>query len=329
MGSTGTAFVFPEANKTDLKEFEIPALEEGEILIEIECSGVSIGTERQIFYGQDERAVFPVVTGYQSVGIVKEMKGKCSGIKTGGRVLVGSTKRIPGINICWGSHVSHAIMNCTDVIPCPSGVKPEVAALTWLAGVGNQGADKVGVKKDDLVAIVGQGMIGQMAAQLARVHGARKVIATDIIPMRVELSGKYSADVCVNAKDKDIKDLVFAESSEGADVVYEATGKAEHVVPCLEMVKPEGGFCFQGWYPGDIVFPFTLPHDKSLRMAFPFAWGGPEKLRKVSKLIAGKKVDIEPLITHHISYRDAPKLYPDLVSGKQPDVMAIVIDWRK
>lgn len=325
----GVAFYFPKAKQTGLKEYEIPALEEGELLLEIECSGVSMGTERQIFYGQDARAVFPVITGYQSVGIVADMKGKCPGIKKGDRVLAMGTAKAPGLNICWGSHVSHSILNYKGVIQCPKGVKPEVAALTWLAGVGNQGADKSGVKKGDVVAIVGQGMIGQMAAQVARARGAKKIFATDVVPLRVEMSNKYSTDICVNGKEKDIKDVLFAEFKEGADVVYEATGKSEFVVKCLEMAKSEGAMCYQGWYAGSITFPFDIPHTKQLRMAFPFAWGGNEKLVKVLKLMAEKKVNIEPLITHKISREDAPKLYPDLVSGKNQDVMAVVIDWRK
>ena len=329
MKKKGRAFVFPKPNSAEIREYDVPELEDKEILVEIDYAGVSIGTERQIFYGDDNRAVFPVITGYQSIGVVAETKGNCGDIKVGDKVLVGPGAKVPGLNICWGSHVSHAVVKAEAVLRCPEGMKSEEGALTWLAGVGNQGNDKAGVKQGDVVVVIGQGMIGQMAAQLARVRGAVKIITADVNPMRVDLSGKYSADVAVNTTKSDLKDAVFAQSKDGADVVFEATGIANLLPKAMELVKPEGTLCYQGWYPGDIIFPFQVPHEKQMKMAFPFAWGGNEKIAKVARYIAEGKVKIAPLITHKISYKEAPKLYPKVVSKNATDVMAIIIDFKK
>lgn len=328
MGMRGKALVFPEPNKADIWEFDLPELQDGEVLIEIEYSGVSTGTERQIYLGQDKRAVFPVVTGYQSVGKVLEFKGKCPGIEIGDRVLVGSTKKAPKMNLCWGSHVSHAIMDHQNLVKCKKSIKPEVAALSWVAGVGRYGVAKSEVKHGDIVVVNGQGIIGQMAAQMSKIWGAKKVLASDVLPYRVELSKKYSADECIDSTNANFKEYVKRIYPDGVDVVLESTGISRLIIDCLKMVKLNGTFCFQGWYPGEIIFPFEIPHEKQMKMVFPFAWDGNRALMHVLDLLENGKLNIEPLISHKIKYDDAPRIYPDLVKGVVKEVMGIVIDWR-
>lgn len=328
MGKKGYAFVFPKPNEAEIREYDVPELEDREILVEIEYAGVTTGTERQIFYGQDDRAVFPVITGYQSVGVVTETKGDCGRIKVGDKVMAGPGAKVPGLNICWGSHVSQAVMSAEAVVPFPAGLKSEDGAMAWLAAIGNQGNMKADVKKGDVVAVVGQGMIGQMAAQVAKVRGAKKVITADTKPFRLELSKKYTADIVVNVEKEDIKEVVFAESEGGADVVFEATGVAGLVPMCLELLKAGGTLVYQGWYAGDIVFPFQVPHEKQAKMVFPFAWNGNEAIAMVAGWMAEGKMNVAQLITHNISYKDAPKLYPELVSKKAEDVMGILINFK-
>jgi len=328
MGKKGKAFVFPEPNKAEIREYDVPDLEDKEILVEIEYAGVTTGTERQIFYGQDDRAVFPVITGYQSVGVVTETKGDCGSIKVGDQVMAGPGAKVPGLNICWGSHVSHAVMSASAVITFPAGLKPEDGAMAWLAAIGNQGNMHADVKDGDIVAVVGQGMIGQMAAQVARVRGAKKVITVDTKPLRLELSKKYTADIVVNAEKEDVKEVVNKESEGGVDVVFEATGVAGLVPMCLDLLKAGGTLVYQGWYAGDIVFPFQVPHEKQAKMVFPFAWNGNEAIAMVAGWMAEGKMKVGQLITHIISYKDAPKLYPELVSKKAEDVMGILINFK-
>ena len=70
---------------------------------------------------------------------------------------------------------------------------PEVdlatASLFHMAGVSRHGVRLTKVEPGELVVVIGLGMIGQMSAQAARRVGAR-VIATDLIPLRVELAGE-------------------------------------------------------------------------------------------------------------------------------------------
>jgi 3-hydroxyethyl bacteriochlorophyllide a dehydrogenase len=328
MAKKGFAFVFPKPKKAEIREYDVPELEDKEILVEIEYAGVTTGTERQIFYGQDDRAVFPVITGYQSVGEVIETKGDCGSIKVGDKVMAGPGAKVPGLNICWGSHVSHAVMSAEAVVPFPKGLKPEAGAMAWLAAIGNQGNMHANVKKGDIVVVNGQGMVGQMAAQVARVRGAEKVITIDTKPFRLELSKKFTADITVNAEKEDVKEVLKSVSEEGADVVFEATGIAKLVPLCLDLLKAGGTFVYQGWYAGDIVFPFKVPHEKQAKMVFPFAWNGNEALKLVSGYMAEGKMNVDSLVSHTISYKDAPKLYPELISKKAEDVMGILINFK-
>jgi len=71
-------------------------------------------------------------------------------------------------------------------------------SLFHMAGVSRHGVRLTKVQEGDLVVVIGLGMIGQMSAQDARRVGAR-VIATDLIPARVELASEHSADRAVDA----------------------------------------------------------------------------------------------------------------------------------
>jgi 2-desacetyl-2-hydroxyethyl bacteriochlorophyllide A dehydrogenase len=332
MNINGVALVFPEPRKTELREFTITSVESDEAIVRVEFSGVSIGTERGLFHGDDKRAVFPAVAGYQCVGVVAHLQKPTSRVKIGERVLVGPLGRVPGFNKCWGAHTSHTIAKISDLIHCPLEVSPETAALSWLAGVGLQGVRKAGVKKGDSTVIIGQGMIGQMLAQMCRVAGASRIIASDMIPVRVETSRRYSCDLCIDATKGSVREIIMSETGGGADVVFEATGRADMLSSCLEYVKLDGMICNTGLYPGNVSFPFKTAHEKQIRMVFPFGWGDAEGDASVFadtlRLIGEGRVTIQPLITHHIAYKDAPQEYLKIVSEGSSDAIGVIINWK-
>ena len=68
--------VFPEPNRAEMREGELPALQEDEILVKVLYSGVSVGTERWILTNKIEGTKYPLVPGYQNVGIVEEVGNK-------------------------------------------------------------------------------------------------------------------------------------------------------------------------------------------------------------------------------------------------------------
>lgn len=58
-----------------LREFELPALQSGEVLIRMEAAGVC-GSDVHMLRGEDPRTPLPIILGHEGVGRVLEVKGE-------------------------------------------------------------------------------------------------------------------------------------------------------------------------------------------------------------------------------------------------------------
>jgi S-(hydroxymethyl)mycothiol dehydrogenase len=116
---------------------------------------------------------------------------------------------------------------CTKVDP---SVDPAVAALLGcgvMAGLGaavNTGA----VSRDDTVAVIGCGGVGDAAIAGARLVGARRIIAVDTDDTKLDLARDFGATHIINAREHDVVESI-AELTDGfgADVVIDAVGRPE------------------------------------------------------------------------------------------------------
>jgi 2-desacetyl-2-hydroxyethyl bacteriochlorophyllide A dehydrogenase len=198
------------------------------------------------------------------------------------------------------------------------------ASLLRMAGVSRHGVRLTGVRAGDVVAVIGQGMIGQLSAQAARRCGAR-VIASDLVPARVDASARYSADRAVDASTQDLGDAVCEEAPEGADVVIETTGNARLFLTCVDLVRREGRICLQGYYPDPIEVDFDPTHVKRPSVTFP-CWVDEWEDAALAAELARGDVVIEPLITHRIPYTRAADAF-ELVVEHPERTLGMVLTW--
>ncbi len=116
---------------------------------------------------------------------------------------------------------------CVKIDP---GARPEAAGLIGcgvMAGFGaavNTGA----VTRGDTVAVIGCGGVGNAAIAGAAVAGARKVIAVDVDPRKLEWARRFGATDVVNSREADPVEAIRAlTEGNGANVVIEAVGRPE------------------------------------------------------------------------------------------------------
>ncbi len=110
----------------------------------------------------------------------------------------------------------------------------------------------------------------------------------------------------------------------GADVVVEASGFAENLPMCLEMVREPGRILLQGWYPGDVSFNFQRAHHKRVTVHFPCYLEGEDV---VLTMIEREQLHIEPLITHILPSYQAPEAFR-LVVEEPESIMGMLLDWN-
>ncbi|WP_348728513.1 S-(hydroxymethyl)mycothiol dehydrogenase [uncultured Mycolicibacterium sp.] len=116
---------------------------------------------------------------------------------------------------------------CTKVDPAADPAAAGLLGCGVMAGVGaaiNTGA----VNRDDTVAVIGCGGVGDAAIAGARLVGAKKIIAVDMDNRKLDWARQFGATHTINARELDavatIQDLT---DGFGADVVIDAVGRPE------------------------------------------------------------------------------------------------------
>ena len=185
------AVVFAEPSRTIIAEVGLPRVQPSDVLVEIEHTSISIGTERWCLTdrltvpGQSHLA-FPHVPGYQAAGIVREVGPKVEGIQPGDRVFSRNCREPDcWTGSWWGGHVRFHVADHQAVIKLPRAVSTHEASSLLLAQVGFNGATKPQVSAGDVAVVIGAGLVGQYAAQVLRYRGAH-VIITDLLASRLK-----------------------------------------------------------------------------------------------------------------------------------------------
>ena len=97
------------------------------------------------------------------------------------------------------------------------------------------------------------------------------MIAADLIPLRVEMAEKHSADRVVDAY-REPGGRRPRGGPDGADVVIDTTGTIGIFDRCLGLIRREGRITMQGYYPDPISIDFHPTHMQRPTVIFPCGW---------------------------------------------------------
>jgi threonine dehydrogenase-like Zn-dependent dehydrogenase len=165
-----------------------------------------------------------------------------------------------------------------DLTPLPEGLDPEAAALVFQAMVALQGIKEAAPALGDVVLVTGQGPIGILAAQLCRLAGVWRVIATDIYDTQLAISRQVGVDVVLHAaSDNVLATVQQLTGGRGVDLAIEASGSAKALQQCAEATRRLGRIAVIGWIMS--TFSLNLAQDftpKGLEMVVCHAgrgWG--------------------------------------------------------
>lgn len=334
MAVTAPAISFTAPGKVEIVEVEIPAPGPDEIAVRTVFSGVSQGTERWSLTGRynhaDERLAenYPCFPGYQAAGVVEEVGEAVNDLRPGDHVMLQGTRFAdpalanPGPGLA--AHVGRLVATRDSVTPVSRDVDLAAASLYRMASVGRHGVRLAGVGANDVVCVVGLGMIGQMAAQAARRCGAH-VIGGDLIAARVAAARQHSVDTGVDVTTSSLDAAVRAVARDGADVVIDTTGVTGIFDQCLDLVRPEGRICLQGYYPDPISIDFHSAHLKRVAVYFPCAWDA-DRDGELSADLANGALAIAPLITHRIPFTQAAAAYESVVQ-RPAESIGMTFSW--
>jgi 2-desacetyl-2-hydroxyethyl bacteriochlorophyllide A dehydrogenase len=221
----GKRVVFKEAGRVAIEEFSLRKPNPSEVIIETVCTLISPGTETAFLMALPNTPKrFPMYPGYSNAGVIASTGSKSSRLSVGDRVV--SRK----------SHASYVIADETDVFKIPDGLSFEEASFFALGSISLQGVRKARIEIGESVVVLGQGLVGNLALQLARLSGGIPLIAVDIFDYRLKISKSCGADYAFNPNKSDlIEEVMNVTDGKGADIVIEATGNPKAIPTALKL----------------------------------------------------------------------------------------------
>jgi threonine dehydrogenase-like Zn-dependent dehydrogenase len=146
----------------------------------------------------------PAALGYSASGIVRDVSEGCGAISRGDLVACAG-----------GGYANHAEVNFVPanlLARVPTGVSPEQAAYGTLGAIALHSVRQAELQVGGTVAVIGLGLIGLLAVQVARASGVR-VLGIDVDPSACPLASQLGAEQAV-ARSEAVEE-VAASLSEG------------------------------------------------------------------------------------------------------------------
>jgi predicted dehydrogenase len=347
--------------KTEIADVPAPRPGAGAVLVRTAASVVSVGTERSVvdFAGRSllgkarsrpdlvrqmiqkgrregwlaaaeaafSRLDHPMALGYSSAGIVVEAGAGVTRFHPGDRVACAG-----------GGHAVHAEYAAVPVnllAGVPEGVDLEEAAFGTLGAIAMHGFRLSGAALGERVAVIGLGLIGLLAAQIAQSAGCR-VFGIDIDGKRVALARRLGIPAGARP-DAERAGRTFT-GARGFDVVLVCadTPSADPLVLAGALARDRGTVVAVGavgmaiprkpYYEKEIDFRISRsygpgrydPLYEEAGVDYPFGfvrWTEQRNIESFLALLADGKVRVAPLITHRFPVEKGADAYR-LISGK-------------
>jgi L-idonate 5-dehydrogenase len=142
--------------------------------------------------------------------------------------------------------------------------------------------------------VTGCGPIGALAIMAARLHGAREIVATDVVAAVLEKALQLGADRAINVAESPDQLDIYAANKGYFDVHFEASGNERAVRSGLKTLKPRG-ILVQLGLGGDVSIPQNMVVAKEIEMRGTFRFH--DEFGLAVDLINQRRVDLNPLLT--------------------------------
>lgn len=335
------AGVYYNNNDIRLEEMPLPKIEQGELLVKVMASGIC-GSDVLEWYRIPKA---PRVLGHEASGIISESKDEKEGYRAGDRVFVSHHVPCNDCQYCRnGHHTACETLHMTNYYPggfaehirvpainvekgvyrLPDSLSFEDATFIEPLGCVVRGQRLAQIKKGDTVIVIGSGISGLLHIQLARIHGAERIIATDINEYRLKAAERFGADITINANEKIAKELPKLNSGRLADKVIVSTGATSASTQALKCVERGGSILY--FAVPDPKFKIPIPAADFWRNEITIltSYGAaPDDLRDSFRLIKDNQVNVHDMITHRLSLEEIAYGFK-LVAGVSESLKVII-----
>ncbi|CAN5452425.1 chlorophyll synthesis pathway protein BchC [soil metagenome] len=324
------AIIFNNA-EVELSEYDVRELRPGEVLIESACTCISPGTELRCLRGKQPGVPDkPYVPGYTLTGTITASRAKK--FKEGCRVSAFGAKDAGHLEIGWGGHLSHGIVDEAQLVEIPGNVDFADASLGVLGSIAYHGFVQSRAKKNENAAVVGLGVIGQLCARLLAAHGVN-VAGCDKSHARVNLAVDSGVKSVVGIGS--VSDSLRPIFPSGVTLLVDSTGIPQVIddaisllydIPFNDSRQPFIRYVLQGSYEDSFTVDYMKAFMKQAAFIVPRSNQKRDRIAFL-KMLADKKVSVTDLIHNIERPENAAEAYanlmvPDSVPG------TIIFRWK-
>jgi L-iditol 2-dehydrogenase len=286
----------------------VPEPQEGETLVHVRAAGVC-GSDLHWWADAgigDTQLGAPLVLGHEFAGVTEAGArvavdpaitcGECDMCRRGNPNLClrlafaghgeqdGAFREV----VAWPSRCLHRL---PDALTFADG------AMLEPLGVALHAVDLGGIRAGAAVGVFGCGPIGLLIVQLAHVSGAAPIVATDILPHRVEAAGAYGAQHLLLAAGSDVVGRIMEFTQDrGVDVAFEAAGEQDAVDAAIAAAAPGGTVVLIG-IPASDLTSFCASEARRKEIKIQLVRRMKNAYPRAIRLVSDGAVDVRSLIT--------------------------------
>lgn len=331
---------FESPHIVDVKTKQLSALSATELLVRVNYSAISAGTEMLVYRGQIPAKMalddnisalqgqpdYPVQYGYACVGEVEQIGVDVDPRWFGKRVFA------------FQPHASHFITSADTLIEIPSDISLEAALflpnMETAVNLIQDGAPALG----ECVLVLGQGIVGLLLSALLAQFPLAQLYALDALALRRARASQLGVTQVFDPFcGKDVGELqqqlnTFA-NSKGADLIYEVSGAPAALNLAIDCSGFTSRIVIGSWY-GNKSAPIVLGGDahrnrlnlitsqvSSINPQLSGRWDKTRRFNLVWEMI--RRVKPEQFISHRTPVTDAPSIYAQLDQAPQEILQAI------
>lgn len=306
------AVVLKEPRQLELSRLDLATPEDADVVVDVEWSGISTGTERLLWSGRMPPFPgmgYPLVPGYESVGRISEA-GPRAARRVGDRVFVPGARCFGPIRGLFGGAARRLVVPGERVVPIDERLG-EQGVLIALAATAHHAIAAPGARLPDLV--VGHGVLGRLIARMALALGGEAPTVWESNPQRAAGSLGYA-----------VLDPA-ADPRRDYRAICDVSGDSAILDALIQRLAPGGEIALAGFYDASLSFAFPPAFMREARIRVAAEWK-PTDLAAVTALLADGRFSLDGLITHRRAAHEAESAYR--TAFDDPGCLKMILDWR-
>jgi 3-hydroxyethyl bacteriochlorophyllide a dehydrogenase len=305
------AVVLQQPEVLTLSRLDLSAATDEDVVVDIEWSGISTGTERLLWTGRMPSFPgmgYPLVPGYESVGRVRQA-GARSGAAVGDCVFVPGAKCFGDVRGLFGGAASRVVLPGVRTVRISERLG-EQGVLLALAATAHHVAGGALERQPDL--IIGHGVLGRLIARLAVAAGAAPVVWETNAARRDGALGYRVVDPATDPR-RDYRSIC------------DVSGDAALLDTLIARLAPGGEVVLAGFYEKPLSFVFAPAFMREARIRVAAQWQ-PADLVAVRDMAESGALSLAGLITHRHDALSADAAYRTAFGD--PACLKMTLAWR-